>query len=157
MKRIFTLLFLATLMCFAVQTAYAEKGGQCVRYVKKQRPGGHTWDKSYPLKVNGKASKTKASWIEAKEIWNKLWVKSRGDNPKKNAVMVLDAFSRVTTGHVAIVTKVSGNKIYVKHSNWCNNNCEDVSTGYFTRVRSNRVTYNGGSTQYPLLGFVYEP
>jgi len=152
MKKIALALTLFAIMIGFATVASAEYGGACVRYVKNQSPGGYNWDKAYTLQSNKKKT---ASWVGANEIWNKLVTSSRGSDPKNNSALVIDSFSGSSVGHVAIVTKISGNKIYVKHSNW--DAANTVSTGYYTRVSSNRVTYNGGSKQYPLMGFIYKP
>lgn len=122
-----------------------------------QKPGGYVWRKQYPVKKNGQPTSTKVSWGPAKDIWTRLWVEKRGNDAKKGSVLILDAFGSNTAGHAAIVTKVDGKKYYVRHSNWCKNNCEQVSTGYFTSVGGGKVTYNGGSMKYTLLGFIYKP
>lgn len=152
MRKIALAITLIVFMVGFAAVASAEYGGSCVRYVKNQRIGGYNWDKAYKLQSNKKKA---ASWIGANEIWNKLVTSSRGSDPKKNSALVIDSFTGSSVGHVAVVTKVSGNKIYVRHSNWDAPNT--VSTGYYTRVSAHRVTYNGGKKQYPLMGFVYKP
>lgn len=152
MKKLALALTLFAMMIGFATVAFAEYGGACVRYVKDQRPGGYNYDKSYVLQSNKKKT---ASWVGANEIWSKLVTSSKGSDLKKNSVLVIDSFSGSSVGHVAIVTSVSGNKIYVRHSNW--DKANTVSTGYYTRVSANRITYNGGKNQYPLLGFIYKP
>ena len=170
-KQIFVWIIYSLIFLLFSVNASAEYGGQCVRYVKNQKPGGYAWDGYLPNKKNGKpvvsicdkqAIKDKKceQWIGANDIWNKFYVQSRGGEAKKNSVLVLDSFKGNLVGHVAIVTKVDGKKIYVKHSNW--DSSDTVSTGYYTLVGDGTVKYTTSNnvtwkTPYPLLGFVYQP
>ena len=154
--------------------ALAEKGGQCVRYVKNRKPGGYDWDKYYSKKKNGKplamtcgkkevSSRTCVQWIPAKDIWEELYTQDRGSEPKVDSVMVFGAFNASPVGHVAIVTGISGSKLSVIHSNW--DGKEIVSTGTFTLIgggkarytTSKGVTSSGKKNEVPVLGYIYRP
>lgn len=171
-KRSFSIFMVTALVLLFAVNAFAEKGGECVTYVMNQKPGGYVWRKQYPVKKNGQPTSTKIGWGPAKEIWTRLWVESRGSDARKNSVLVLDSWKEErdskgnvtrkgnSSGHVAIVTKVDGNKYYVRHSNW--DGTHIVSTGYYTKVGGGKVTYTTSNdvkwkTPYVLLGFIYKP
>ena len=153
--------------------ALAAYGGQCVRYVKNQRPGGYVWDKYYPLLKNGKpavatcdAKAIKANncayWIGAKDIWLKLATQSKGATPKVGSALIMDAIPASSVGHVAIVMAVSkdGKTVTVAHSNW--EATEQISGGKFIldgRGGAKYTTSSGAdwNKTYPILGFVYQP
>jgi hypothetical protein len=132
--------------------------------VKQENPGGYNWSNKYPVKNSkGQPTNTKEYWIPARDLWERLWVTSRGDTPKKNSVFVMDT-SAGYYGHTGIVKDVldSGKKIKVKHANWdLKGNIEE---GYYVRTStsSNKWKYiksNGvkGSKEYKIYGFVYKP
>ena len=151
--------------------ADAASGGQCVRYVKNQKPSGYTWDKYYSLKKNGKAVVSSCDkkaieggkcvqWIAAKDIWTQLFTEDRGSTAKVGGVLVLDAFSKNSYGHVAIVKKIDGQALSVEHSNW--EDIEQISGGTFTLDGKGSALYTTSKgvkwkTKYPVLGFVYKP
>jgi hypothetical protein len=155
--------------------AVAAYGGQCVRYVKNNAPGGYNWDKYYPVLKNGKPIVTICSanaiklgqcqyWIGAKDIWEYLGTASRGSAPKVGAAFIIGANSSSPVGHVAIVTKVSGDgKTFdVTHSNWEPAYKEQISVGKFTLDGSGKAYYTTSAgvkwkTGYPALGFIYKP
>lgn len=143
---------------FGMSTAIAAScSGQCVQYVKCAIPA---YNKQYAQTKYGCDSKKTTSWVAARDIWLSLCTKSKGSSPSVGSVLVIDAFSGNSYGHVAIVTSVDGDKIGVKHSNWDKSNAE--STGYFTKTSSGKVKYTTSSgtqwkTEYPLLGYIYTP
>lgn len=162
-----------------VLEALAEQGGQCVKYVKRMKPGGFSWDGYYPKLKNG-APIVKSclatdkdyqknikngncvQWGPAKDIWLALGTKSKGATPKVGSVMVFDAMKASAVGHVAIVTSVSKDNLTVSvmHSNW--EGIELISAGTYVLdgkggakyITSKGVKWN---TPYPVLGFIYEP
>lgn len=138
------------------QVFTGEYGGDCVAYVKSQNPGGYEWGGKYKDKKGDPVNEVcfEKEWDFPSEIWSRLLTISKGVKPRVHSVLVLGG----STNHVAIVTKVEGNRIYVRHSNW---QCQDrgwVSEGYFTTVGDGRyVTYNDSTRRYVLLGFIYVP
>jgi CHAP domain len=163
----------SSLMCVSA-VALAEYGGQCVRYVKNNKPGGFTWDKYYPLQGSNGAPVVKTCgskeiknkqcllWSPAKDIWLKLYTKSRGQEARVGSALVMNAMPASAVGHVAIVTAVSsdGKTVKVIHSNW--DAPEQVSGGTFVldgKGNAKYITSKGvkWSKNYPVLGFIYQP
>ncbi len=93
----------------------------------------------------------------------------RGNIPRPNAVFVLSKTSKLTRGHLAVVTRtIDARHIDVTHSNWGNDHAsrsviykkmrvEDISTvNDWSLVRFwNHETGHFGSP-YPAYGFIYQ-
>lgn len=180
MKKSFYSAIVAVMVLFTVQNVSAI---ECVQYVKQQKPA---YNKLYPVKKDGKASGQKVYWVPANELWNNLWVQSRGADPTVGSVFIIEKNFELCTnakgqktcsfldpitnktayfdvGHTGIVTGVSNNgkRIDVKHANW--DTSGGVSTGYFYRSSTSTDTWNYVGTKgqwkntYRILGFVYTP
>ena len=89
----------------------------------------------------------------------------RGQHPREGAVLTLPGSGRMYNGHVAMVSKVLGDReILLTHANWSrrggierNVRAIDVSDrGDWSRVK---IWYAGngdfGTTSYPAYGFIY--
>lgn len=95
-------------------------------------------------------------WGQAKDIYQ------RGEEPRIGSVMAFSKSSRLTMGHVAVVSEVvSDRHVLIDHANWTRNKVTlkmgviDVSeAGDWSRVKveSNPGTY--GSV-YPVSGFIH--
>ncbi len=160
---------------FLVIAAGAANAEQCVTYVKRMIP---SYNINYPLKTDHGSKAKKYAWVPANDLWNRLWVTSRGGDPVVGSVFIIDksgykatykdpvSGKTVTTdvGHTGIVTSVSKDKksITVKHSNW------DVSgtptNGTFTRNSTSTTSWYyktskgvNWKTAYSISGFVYTP
>jgi surface antigen len=134
-----------------------ESGGTAIQYIQSQNPGGYNWSVLFPRKSDSQDANTssKSKWIYPLQIWYEFQTASKGGLPQVNSVMVIESSN---WGHVAIVTKIDGDKIHVRHSNWKCQNRELVTTGYFRLVEGGqRVTYNDGNETYRLIGYIYKP
>ena len=140
---------------FFVSEARADS---CVGYVKAQKP-------EYAAKLtNGQ------TWVLARDLFDLVYDPAkpnsnlnRGYIPTVGSILVLEKFGVTgtpssTAGHAGIVTAVqkdtSGKVVSftVTHSNWVEGK---VTTGTFRFVSNLSLTYDGGTKQYPLRGFVY--
>ncbi|NTV19137.1 MAG: CHAP domain-containing protein [Bacteroidales bacterium] len=142
----------------AAQCFTGEYGGSAVQYIKNQNPGGYNWKIMYPrlqgFSVNKNAGQK--TWSTPSQIWYELQTSSKGSLPKVNSVMVIGDGS--AWGHAAIVTKIDGDKVYVRHSNWECENRGLVTEGYFRLLDGGqKVAYNDGHKSYRLIGFIYKP
>jgi surface antigen len=84
---------------------------------------------------------------------------SKGFVPAVDAVLVWDGWDTNQYGHVAIVAnKISSTEITIKHSNWGNDGCEDLSDNVRDVSVKNDwtlVKVNNGATDYKTFGFIY--
>jgi hypothetical protein len=162
----------AALVVFTSRVALAE---QCVSYVKRVMPAYNT---TYFLKTDHSTKAKKYSWVPANDLWNRLWVTSRGSDPAVGAAFIIDKSNYLATykdpitgktvttdvGHTGKVTGVSKDKkaITVAHSNW--DKSETSTTGTFTRSSVSSTTWyyttSAGvkwKTGYTISGFIYTP
>lgn len=115
--------------------AIGKHGGQCVPYVRYETGipiygDAHTW--YYKAKSLGYAT---------------------GDAERKSAIVVFKK-GALPYGHVGIIKSIDAdNKITIRDSNWCSNNCEIISEDQFNVVSSTQL--QSGSKTYDLWGYIY--
>jgi len=129
-----------------------------VQYIKSQKPGGYNWAIMYPQLRGFSVNKdvVPEKWTTPYQIWYGLQTASKGSALKVSSVMVIGGGS--SGGHAAIVTKIDGDKVYVRHSNWECENRSLVTEGYFRLLDGGKkVAYNDGYRSYRLIGFIYKP
>ena len=105
-------------------------GGQCVNYVRYET--GISYD--------GCNNEAKTCFSKAQKAGY-----TTGQSPKIGSIMVIDGWGSNSAGHVGIVVDKSNNdqEIKLRHSNWCENNCETVSEDWID------------VSQYSVLGYIY--
>lgn len=83
-----------------------------------------------------------------------------GQIPAHNSIIVMDEWSGVSTGHMGKVVSASrksdGNyELVVNESNWDKDLKMDCGVTYTYYSDDHEVTRAGGSSRYPVLGFIY--
>ena len=120
--------------------------------------GKRAWCVPFARNLSGVEIRGNANtwWGQAEGIYE------RGHEPRVGAVMAFSKSSRLTMGHVAVVSEVvSDRHLLVDHANWSRNKVSlkmgviDVSeAGDWSRVK---VESNPGAygSVYPVSGFIY--
>jgi len=128
-------------------------GGQCVEYVKG-------YFGSNPQSMPGLCQyNTDCGARNAWGHWDLGY--GNGQIPFKNSIIVLDRFSGLSTGHMAVVTNVESNlngtfTLYIQESNWDNSDeLVDCNVIYTFYPNDSEVTRGNGTSRYPVLGFIY--
>jgi surface antigen len=128
-------------------------GGQCVAYVRgyydgspQEMPGLCQYD---PINCGA---------LNAWGHWD-LGFRS-GQIPAKDSIMVLDQWSGVPTGHMAVVTDVRNNcdgtyTLTIDESNWDLDEKVDCNVTYTFFKTDSEVTRESGTTKYSVLGFIH--
>lgn len=76
-----------------------------------------------------------------------------GRHPRRQSIMVLDAWDGNIRGHVAIVESVSGQTVTVSHMNWLDD--RQLREGDQFDIIGNSAVWKLGRRPYPLLGFIH--
>jgi len=132
-----------------VQDSY---GGQCVVYVRDYFGG------SYELMPGLCQYNPDCGARNAWGHWDLGF--GSGQIPADNSIMVMDGWPGVETGHMAVVINATSNvdgiyTLNVQESNWDLDELVDCDVTYTFYSIDSEVTREGGSSRYPILGFIY--
>jgi len=127
-------------------------GGQCVTYVRNYFGG------SYQSMPGLCQYSDDCGAYNAWGHWDLGF--GSGPTPAANSIMVIDQTAGLSTGHVAVVIDVSSNSdgtynLTIQESNWDLDELVDCDVTYTFYPDDSEVTREGGSTRYPILGFIY--
>lgn len=131
-----------------------EYGGQCVTYVRNYFGG------SYQLMPGLCQYSDDCGAYNSWGHWDLGF--GSGPNPAANSIMVIDQTTGLPTGHVGVVIDVSSNldgtnSLTIQESNWNLDELVDCGVTYTFYSGDSELTREGGTTRYPVLGFIYGP
>ena len=126
--------------------------GQCTWYVD-----GRVYKDGWKLKFTQSYGRNAYKW------WDMVTNANKGQLGLHGDILVLNKWGSNPYGHVAYVeSSTSGKKWNVTQANWKSGNPlkyiegYPIYTGSFKKVATGKVNFNGGSSTYPLRGFLYK-